>query len=160
MKKLTIVAAGLGYNLLERNGMLEMAGLKFHSAPSVFPAVTCVAQASLRTGLSPAEHGMVSNGWWSEDLKKPLFWEQSSRIVKGRRVWADRRAEGGTVGMFFFQQSLGEEADVIVSPAPIHIHETDGNGAHPREAVRQVSALALLGAARLAEGRAHVHLVV
>ena len=65
---------------------------------------------------------MVSNGWWSEDLKKPLFWEQSSRIVKGRRVWADRRAEGGTVGMFFFQQSLGEEADVIISPAPIHKH--------------------------------------
>ena len=122
MKNLTIVAAGLGYNLLERNGMLEMAGLKFHSAPSVFPAVTCVAQASLRTGLTPAEHGMVSNGWWSEELRKPLFWEQSSRIVKGRRVWADRRAEGGTVGMFFFQQSLGEEADVIISPAPIHKH--------------------------------------
>ena len=65
---------------------------------------------------------MVSNGWWSEDLRKPLFWEQSSRIVKGRRIWADRRAQGGTVGMFFFQQSLGEEADVIVSPAPIHKH--------------------------------------
>ena len=122
MKTLTVVVAGLGYNLLERNGMLEMAGLKFRSAPSVFPAVTCVAQASLRTGLAPSEHGMVSNGWWSEDLRKPLFWEQSSRIVKGRRVWADRRAQGGTVGMFFFQQSLGEEADVIVSPAPIHKH--------------------------------------
>ena len=122
MKSLTVVVAGLGYRLLERNGMLEMAGLRFHSAPSVFPAVTCVAQASLRTGLTPAEHGMVSNGWWSEELRKPLFWEQSARLVKGRRVWAERRAHGGTVGMFFFQQSLGEEADVIVSPAPIHKH--------------------------------------
>ena len=122
MKSLTIVAAGLGHGVLERNGMLEMAGLKFGAAPSVFPAVTCVAQASLRTGLAPAEHGMVANGWWSEELNKPLFWEQSARIVKGRRVWADRRAQGGTVGMFFFQQSLGEEVDVIVSPAPIHKH--------------------------------------
>ena len=69
MKKLTIVAAGLGYGLLERNGMLKMAGLEFGSAPSAFPAVTCVAQASLRTGLSPEEHGIVSNGWWSHDLK-------------------------------------------------------------------------------------------
>ena len=122
MKNLTVVAAGLGYKLLERNGMLEMAGLKFNAAPSVFPAVTCVAQATLRTGLSPAEHGIVSNGWWSEDLRKPLFWEQSAKIVKGRRIWEDRRAAGGTVGLFFFQQSLGEAADVIISPAPIHKH--------------------------------------
>ena len=122
MKTLTVVAAGLGYDLLERSGMLEMAGLRFGSALSVFPAVTCVAQASLRTGLSPAEHGVISNGWWSEDLRKPLFWEQSSRIVKGPRVWAERRLGGNTVGLFFFQQSLGEEADVIISPAPIHKH--------------------------------------
>ena len=47
MKKLTVIAAGLGYGLLERNGMLEMAGLRFVSAPSVFPAVTCAAQAFL-----------------------------------------------------------------------------------------------------------------
>ena len=122
MKTLTVVAAGLGYDLLERSGMLEMAGLRFGSALSVFPAVTCVAQASLRTGLSPAEHGVISNGWWSEDLRKPLFWEQSSRIVKGPRVWAERRLGGNTVGLFFFQQSLGEEVDVIISPAPIHKH--------------------------------------
>ena len=81
MKKLTVVAAGLGYRLLERNAMTEIAGLKFKPGESVFPAVTCVAQASLRTGLSPAEHGMVANGWWSHDLRKPLFWEQSARIV-------------------------------------------------------------------------------
>ena len=122
MKRLNVIAAGLGYGLLERNGLLEMAGLRFGSAESVFPAVTCVAQASMRTGLSPAEHGVVSNGWWSETLRKPLFWEQSSRIVKGRRVWDDMRAAGGKVGLFFLQQSLGESADVIVSPAPIHKH--------------------------------------
>lgn len=122
MKRLTVVAAGLGYRLLERNGLLSVAGLSAAPRPSVFPAVTCVAQASLRTGLSPAEHGMVSNGWWSETLKKPLFWEQSAALVKGRRIWADRRAAGGTVGVFFFQQSLGEEADAILSPAPIHKH--------------------------------------
>ena len=122
MKKLNVIAAGLGYGLLERNGMLEMAGLRFVSAPSVFPAVTCVAQATLRTGLSPAGHGIVSNGWWSEDLRKPLFWEQSSALVKGPRVWDSRRAAGGTVGMFFFQQSLGESVDVVISPAPIHKH--------------------------------------
>ncbi len=122
MKHLTVIAAGLGFGLLERHGLLQMAGLSFEPAPSVFPAVTCVAQATLRTGLAPAEHGMVANGVWMDDLRKPLFWEQSSRLVKGRRIWADRRAAGGTVGLYFLQQSLGEDVDQIISPAPIHKH--------------------------------------
>ena len=122
MKTLSVVVAGLGYRLLERNAMTEIAGLAFSPRESVFPAVTCVAQASLRTGLSPAEHGVLANGWWSEDLRKPFFWEQSAKIVKGARVWDARRAAGGTVGLFFLQQSLGESADVIVSPAPVHKH--------------------------------------
>ena len=116
MKKLTVIAAGLGYGLLERNGMTEIAGLKFTPKASVFPAVTCVAQASLRTGLTPAEHGMISNGYWSEELQKPIFWEQSCKLVKGERVWSK------SSGVFFFQQSLGENVDLIVSPAPIHKH--------------------------------------
>jgi len=122
VKRLNVIAAGLGWGLLERNRLTECAGLSFAPQPSVFPAVTCVAQATMRTGLMPAEHGMVSNGWWSNDLRKPLFWEQSARLVKGRRVWADRRASGETFGMFFFQQSLGEDLDLILSPAPIHKH--------------------------------------
>ena len=116
MKKLTVMAAGLGYGLLERNGMTEIAGLKFAPKASVFPAVTCVAQATLRTGLAPSEHGMISNGYWSDELQKPIFWEQSCRLVKGERVW------GKKSGVFFFQQSLGEDVELIVSPAPIHKH--------------------------------------
>jgi predicted AlkP superfamily pyrophosphatase or phosphodiesterase len=116
MKKLQVIAAGLGYKLLERNGMTEIAGLKFEPNASVFPAVTCVAQATLRTGLSPAEYGMISNGYWSETLRKPIFWEQSCRLVKGERVWRKNS------GVFFFQQSLGEDVELIVSPAPIHKH--------------------------------------
>ena len=116
MKKLQVIAAGLGYGLLERNGMTRMAGLDFAPKASVFPAVTCVAQATLRTGLSPEEHGMISNGHWSETFNKPFFWEQSCRLVKGERIWSKRS------GVFFFQQSLGEDVELIVSPAPIHKH--------------------------------------
>jgi len=116
VKRFNVIAAGLGYRLLERNGMTRMAGLEFSSAPSVFPAVTCVAQASLRTGKGPEEHGVVSNGYWSDTLRKPLFWEQSSAIVKGERVWER------STGLFFLQQSLGEDVELILSPAPIHKH--------------------------------------
>ena len=122
MRKLNVVAAGLGWNLLERNSMTEFAGLSFSPAQSVFPAVTCVAQASLRTGLKPKDHGVFANGKWFDELMKPLFWEQSAAIVKGERVWSSFRKDGGKVGLFFFQQSLGEEADVVISPAPIHKH--------------------------------------
>ena len=122
MKRLKVIAAGLGWSVMERNGVKEIAGLSFAPTPSVFPAVTCVAQATMRTGLEPSGHGMVSNGIWMDDLAKPLFWEQSAKFVKGPRVWDGRRAAGGTVGLFFFQQSLGERADVIASPAPIHKH--------------------------------------
>ncbi len=116
MKKLHVIAAGLGYGLLERNKMTQMAGLSFSPKTSVFPAVTCVAQASLRTGLQPETHGMISNGYWSEKLQKPIFWEQSCKLVKGERVWSKN------TGVFFFQQSLGEDVNVIISPAPIHKH--------------------------------------
>ena len=116
MKKLTVIAAGLGWHLLERRKATSIAGLRFEPRPSVFPAVTCVAQATLRTGLRPEEHGMLSNGVWLDDLQKPAFWEQSCRFVKGKRLWSRNS------GVFFFQQSLGEDVELIISPAPIHKH--------------------------------------
>ena len=122
MKSLVVMAAGFGRSVLERGRLTSIAGLSTSTEKSVFPAVTCVAQASLRTGLDPAAHGVFSNGFWMDDLKKPLFWEQSAALVKGSRIWEARRQAGARVGLFFFQQSLGESADVIVSPAPIHKH--------------------------------------
>ena len=116
MKHLTVVVAALGWRALEGRGRTSLAGLQFESRSSVFPAVTSVAQASLRTGLAPTGHGIVSNGVWLDGLCRPSFWEQSARLVKGDRVWG----EGD--GVFFFQQSLGEMVKLIVSPAPIHKH--------------------------------------
>ena len=121
MKKLTVIAAGFGWETLERAKRVKLGDLEFAPRASVFPAVTCVAQASLRTGLTPAEHGMIANGTWFDDLRKPLFWEQSSRLVKGLRVW-EQSAAVRTTGLYFFQQSLGEAVASIISPAPIHKH--------------------------------------
>ena len=122
MKHLVLSVAGLGWKELERRGAMRLAGLEFRAAVSVYPAVTCVAQATLRTGLDPREHGMTSNGWWCHATRRPSFWEQSSNLVLGPRVWDAARAAGATVGMFFFQQSIGEDVDVLVSPAHVHKH--------------------------------------
>ncbi len=124
MKKkiLVIQVAALSWDLIESNNAKNMHGLNFHSANSIFPAVTCTAQASFRTAATPAEHGMVANGLFNKQLKKVLFWEQTASQVSGPRIWDSFKANGGTVGMMFWQQILGEDADLILSPAPIHKH--------------------------------------
>ncbi|MDY6913001.1 MAG: alkaline phosphatase family protein [Planctomycetota bacterium] len=123
MKKLLIIdVAALGYELLRAGGRLEFDGLRFAPAEGVFPALTCTVQASFRTAGPPAGHGMVANGRFFRKLARVMFWEQSAGLVGGRRLWHGFRSRGGRVGMLFWQQSLGEDADVLLSPAPIHKH--------------------------------------
>lgn len=100
----------------------HIEGLTSHRIESVFPAVTCSVQASFRTASSPARHGMVGNGLFFRSLCRPLFWEQSSRLVQGERIWEHFRSMGKRVAMLFWQQSLGECVDIVLSPAPIHKH--------------------------------------
>lgn len=96
----------------------------FKKTRSIFPAVTCPVQATVRTGLLPSQHGMVANGRFFRDLRKVLFWEQASPLVEGRRVWeALRHEQDKSVAMMFWQQSLGEDVDFVLSPRPIHKHE-------------------------------------
>ena len=122
MKHLVVSVAGLGWRDAVRHGLDKAAGLSFRPARSVFPAVTCVAQGTLRTGLPPREHGMTYNGWFCRETRKPSFWEQSSALVSGPRVWDAARRAGATAGLFFFQQSLGEAVDFLLSPAHVHKH--------------------------------------
>jgi len=120
---LVIQVAALGYDLVERfPDAFSTLPLTFHRLTPVFPAVTCTAQASLRTALAPEQHGMTSNGYFERQLRKAFFWEQSAAQVEGARIWDQFRASGGTVGTFCVQQSLGESLDVVLSPAPIHKH--------------------------------------
>ncbi len=95
---------------------------RFQSATPFFPAVTCTAQASFRTASQPQAHGMIANGLFFRDLRKVLFWEQASSLVEGERIWKKFRDGGKRVGMMFWQQSLGEDVDLLLSPAPIHKH--------------------------------------
>ena len=115
-KKLLIIqAAALSHEF-------EFEGLRSQPMQSVFPALTCTAQASFRTASPPARHGMVANGIFLRALNRPMFWEQSAGLVQGPRIWENFRKRGKRVGMLFWQQSLGEDADILLSPAPIHKH--------------------------------------
>ncbi len=101
---------------------VEWSGPQWRRMQSVFPAVTCTAQAAFRTASPPGDNGMVANGRYFRDLRKIMFWEQSSGLVEGERIWRRFRESGRTVAVLFWQQSLGEDADILLSPAPIHKH--------------------------------------
>ncbi len=118
-KLLVVQAAALSHEVARG---LNLDGIRFRPAQGVFPAVTCTAQASFRTGSLPAAHGMIANGLYHRSLRKVLFWEQSSALVTGPRIWEDFRRAGGKVAMLFWQQSMGEDVDILLTPAPIHKH--------------------------------------
>jgi predicted AlkP superfamily pyrophosphatase or phosphodiesterase len=122
-KILLVQIAALGYNFLKENlGEEQFLGLKINPINTVFPALTCPAQASIRTGKYPSEHGVVANGFFSKELNRPFFWEQNSGLAAGGRIWDKLRERGGTVAQLFVQQSLGADSDIFISPAPIHKH--------------------------------------
>jgi predicted AlkP superfamily pyrophosphatase or phosphodiesterase len=121
-KLLIIQAAGLGYDFLNRYQGTRWQGLSFQPLASVRPALTCTAQASFRTAAPVSDHGMVANGLYHRDLNRPLFWEQSASLVTGPRIWDAFRRRGKRVALLFWQQSLGENVDILLSPAPIHRH--------------------------------------
>ena len=117
MKKLLVIqVAALGYELARQR---DLAGLRFEPLTPVFPALTCPAQATFRTGLPPSEHKMTGNGVFIRELNRPMFWEQSCRLINGPRLWDGFK---GRTALLFWQQSLGESVDFLLSPGPIHKH--------------------------------------
>ena len=123
MKILVVNVAGLGYDIWKRYHSLDFWDkLNYNPIKTVFPAVTCTVQASFRTGLPPEKHGMISNGLFNRKLKKAFFWEQASTLYEGNRIWEEFRNAGNTVGQLCWQQAIGNDSDLILTPAPIHKH--------------------------------------
>lgn len=122
-KILLLQLAGIGYNFLKQNiGGENLYHLKVKPIQGLFPALTCVVQATMRTACLPQEHGIVGNGFFFKEQWKPLFWEQSSRLIQKPFIWEKFRSRGARVGQLFIQQSLGPGSDLLLSPAPIHKH--------------------------------------
>ena len=92
-----------------------------------FPAVTCTAQATYLTGLPPAGHGIVGNGWYDRALAEVQFWKQSNHLVAGRKLWEQLREEqpGFTCAKMFWWYNMYSTADYSVTPRPIY--RADGN---------------------------------
>ncbi len=54
---------------------------------SPLPAVTCSCQATMLTGLSPRDHGIVGNGWYYRDTQEIRFWQQAHSLIQGEPLY-------------------------------------------------------------------------
>ncbi len=96
-------------------------GSKANITPA-FPAVTCTAQSSYATGSTPAQHGIVGNGWYDRELAEVQFWKQSNRIVHGQKIWDELRAiePKFTCAKLFWWYNMYSTADYSITPRPMY----------------------------------------
>ncbi|KFU77694.1 Predicted pyrophosphatase or phosphodiesterase, AlkP superfamily [Amycolatopsis lurida] len=89
---------------------------------TVLPAVTCSAQSTFLTGLMPAQHGIVGNGWYFRELGEIFLWRQHNRLVSGEKLWETARAAhpGYTSANVCWWYAMGMSTDVTVTPRPIY----------------------------------------
>jgi predicted AlkP superfamily pyrophosphatase or phosphodiesterase len=87
-----------------------------------FPAVTCTAQSTYLTGRTPAEHGIVGNGWYDRDLAEVHFWKQSNHLVRGHKLWEELREKipGFTCAKLFWWYNMYSTADYSITPRPMY----------------------------------------
>lgn len=115
---------GLTPRLLARMPRLAALGRDGFTAPLVpgLPAVTCSVQSSLLTGLAPAGHGIVGNGWYFRDLAQVMFWRQANALVGGEKVWEAARARwpGFRTAKLFWWYNMYASAEIAVTPRPAY----------------------------------------
>ncbi len=89
---------------------------------TVLPAVTCSVQSTFLTGTTPAEHGIVGNGWFFRDLGEVLLWRQHNALVQGDKLWDVVRRErpGFRVANICWWYAMGADVDTTVTPRPVY----------------------------------------
>jgi predicted AlkP superfamily pyrophosphatase or phosphodiesterase len=95
-----------------------------------FPAVTCTAQSNYLTGQTPAQHGIVGNGWLNREMAETHFWKQSNHIVHGQKIWDTLRASNSELGTpnpkpftaanCFWWFNMYSSVDYAITPRPMY----------------------------------------
>lgn len=86
----------------------------------VFPSVTTTAQSSMLTGLQPADHGIVGNGWYFREQDEIAFWKQSNELVRGEKIWQTlgRKLPGFRTSNLFWWYNMNTTVDYSMTPKP------------------------------------------
>ncbi|GAB4518442.1 MAG: alkaline phosphatase family protein [Anaerolineae bacterium] len=97
-------------------------GGKMAAINPAIPAVTTTAQSNYLTGVHPAEHGIVANGWYFRDECEIKLWRQSNKLVQHRKIWDEAREinPSFTVANMFWWYNMYSSADYAVTPRPMY----------------------------------------
>jgi len=89
----------------------------------VLPAVTTSVQSTYLTGKWPAEHGIVSNGWYDREDCEVKFWKQSNKLVHAEKIWERAKKEDPnfTCSVMFWWYNMYLTADYSVTPRPNYL---------------------------------------
>jgi len=87
-----------------------------------FPCVTCPVQAAMTTGKTPAEHGVVANGFYWRDKRRVEMWTSPNDCIEQPQIWdlLSHHGAGLSSAVWFPLHSKFCEADYVCTPAPIH----------------------------------------
>lgn len=100
---------------------LMAAGQRATLVPS-FPCVTWPVQANMLTGLLPAKHGVVANGFYWREQRKVEMWTAWNDKITAPQIWdlLHQQDPQLTSAVWFPMLSKGCGADYICMPAPVH----------------------------------------
>jgi predicted AlkP superfamily pyrophosphatase or phosphodiesterase len=89
----------------------------------MLPAVTTAVQSTYVTGKTPAEHGIVGNGWYDRDDCEVKFWKQSNKLVQGEKIWdaAKKLDPNFTCSKMFWWYNMYSSADYSLTPRPNYL---------------------------------------
>ena len=121
---LVLLVVGLTRRLLgeETPHLSRLAATGLRTLDTVLPAVTCTVQSTLLTGLAPAGHGAVANGWYFRDQAEVWLWRQSNRLIAGEKVWeaGKRRDPAFTCANMFWWYNMYSSVDFSATPRPMY----------------------------------------
>lgn len=122
-RTLVINVVGLTRNLIGDHtpNLRKLLSTSTDIQPMV-PAVTCAVQATYLTGKTPAEHGIVANGWYFRELNEVWLWRQSNRLIQAPRIWdmAREKDPSFTCATTFWWYAMATGADYTLTPRPLY----------------------------------------
>lgn len=115
---------GFSQHLLEHAPKLR-ARLKAQSWGSfqpVFPALTLPSHASLLSGCSPDQHGLLANGFHDREINQTFMWPQSEKLMRGEPIWESLKKERPDFKClkYFWWPGMASSADCHGNVRPVY----------------------------------------